>query len=103
MNKTVSLYSGNLAHFNDVDNYYIIMKKYKNIDDLETSIIDNNSINDLDVAISLISQLYIIVKNAALNKLEHGDAKFDNLLFEKCNNLISNFNFNVNLKIFESV
>jgi len=83
LNITIPLYSGNLAHFKDEHNFYIIMKKYKNIDDLENSV-DKDTINDLDVAISLISQLYIIIKYAALNKLDHGDAKFDNLLFENC-------------------
>ena len=99
LNITIPLYSGNLAHFTDGTNFYIIMKKYKNIDELETSV-DNDAINDLDVAISLISQLYIIVKYAALNTLEHGDAKFDNLLFEKCDATIPIFSYNIGVNTY---
>jgi hypothetical protein len=96
LNRTIPLYSGNVAHFFDREYSYMIMKKYKNINELESSVFVNDNINDLDVAISLISQLYIIVKYAASKSLNHGDEKFDNLLFEIwCSEDTPNFTYKI--------
>ena len=95
LNTQCDLFSGNLSHFKDSTYYYIIMKKYDEIGKLDNShiIIDNTII---DVAISLISQLFLIVFTLSANNMNHGDEKFDNLLFEDTRtNGIDKFTYNI--------
>ena len=95
LNTQCDLFSGNLSHFNDGTYYYIIMKKFDEIGKLDnTHIIINNTI--IDVAISLISQLFLIVLTLSTNNMNHGDEKFDNLLFENTRtNGIDKFTYNI--------
>jgi hypothetical protein len=91
LNQTIPLYSGNLTHFKDSTYYYLIMKKFKSIDDLESNI--KTTCNLFDVAISLISQLYVLTKKLSTLTISHGDEKFDNLLFEDTREIPTNFEY----------
>ena len=93
LNKEISLYSGNLAHFKDVTHFYLILKKFKSIDVLESNI--KPECNLFDVAISLISQLYVLTKNLSTLTISHGDEKFDNLLFEDTRGILNNFEYSI--------
>jgi thiamine kinase-like enzyme len=100
LNTKIPLYSGNLAHFSDSTHFYLIMKKYKSIDELENCLKKTSSL--IDIAISLISQLYVLTKNLSTVSLCHGDEKFDNLLFEDTRHIANNFEFNINGRIYKS-
>lgn len=93
LNKQIDLYSGNLAFFEDGQYYYIIMKKYKNIDILD-KVIGNNNI--IDISISFICQLFIMTLFMKNNFINHGDEKFDNLMFEETDKTIDNFIYTIN-------
>ena len=80
LNETCDLFSGNVGHFKDNEYYYIIMKKYNTLDTLQEAVGDNTII---DIAISFICQLFLTVLVLSSNGINHGDEKFDNLLFEK--------------------
>ncbi len=94
LNQTIPLYSGNLAHFKDQTHFYLIMKKFNSIDILETNIKPTSNL--FDVAISLISQLYVLTKNLSIFNISHGDEKFDNLLFENTREIENNFEYVIN-------
>lgn len=94
VNQTIPLYSGNLAHFKDQNHFYLIMKKFNSIDILQTNI--KQTFNLFDVAISLISQLYVLTKNLSILNISHGDEKFDNLLFEDTRGISTNFEYEIN-------
>jgi len=92
LNEKVDLYGGNLAYFDDVNKYYIIMKKYKNIDNLQDI---TGKMNIIDVAINLICQLYILTKFMLKNNISHGDEKFDNLMFEEVTSTDTKFTYTI--------
>jgi len=93
LNRTIPLYSGNLAHSSDDQHFFIIMKKFKDLKDLETSKKPNSS--DIDIAISFISQLFLLTNYLKNFSISHGDEKFDNLLFENTSANEENFTFNL--------
>lgn len=93
LNRTIPLYSGNLAHFSDDKHFYIIMKKFKDLKDLEASKKPNSS--DIDIAISFISQLFLLTNYLKNLSISHGDEKFDNLLFENTSAIQEDFTFNL--------
>jgi hypothetical protein len=94
LNRTLPLYSGNLAHFDDDSNFYIIMKKFSDLKDLESS--KKPECSDIDVAISFISQLFLLTNNLKNLSIAHGDEKFDNLLFEDTKDIVEDFRFDFN-------
>jgi hypothetical protein len=93
LNKTIPLYSGNLAHFKTPTCCYLIMRKFNSINTLESNI--KPECNLFDVAISLISQLYVLTKKLSTLNISHGDEKFDNLLFEDTRNISDNFEYTI--------
>jgi hypothetical protein len=93
LNRTMPFYSGNLAHFNDDTHYYLILKKFKNINELESNI--KESCNMIDIAISLVSQLYVLTKKLYTCGISHGDEKFDNLLFEDSREMSDIFEYKI--------
>ena len=93
LNRKIDLYSGNLSFFKHSDEYYIIMNKNVDLTELE-KFTDKDKI--YEVSLSFICQLFIITLFLKQNIINHGDEKFDNLMFKPTDRTIDYFDYNIN-------